>query len=334
MYQYTGGKKYIYKPKYEVNMKSLVFPLAILFLSSSCGMKPDSNKHDNDLGKNKVYKLQLNPTAGSKYYFDISNESEAKLEIKDKNIDNLAKTKVGVYYELNKDSSGNFMINMTYDKIHLYTKNGDSESDLDAANAATSLDPLEKILGILKAAHIVAIISPAGEIKSATGYKEMVAKIIAGMNNNDIYAKNIAQSKWEKLIEEGMIKKNMNQLFKIFPDSALHVGDKWKINSTQNSEINLNANTSYTLKEINDGIAIIDSEADITSDSSSSNYFGYEVTTDLNGEGKGEYDMEVRTGILIKANITTNVKGELQMLGREIPVNIRTIVKIKGRKVK
>jgi len=32
----------------------------------------------------------------------------------------------------------------------------------------------------------------------------------------------------DKAIGEGIVKKNVDQLFKMFPDSAVHVGDKWK----------------------------------------------------------------------------------------------------------
>ena len=58
---------------------------------------------------------------------------------------------------------------MKYDKIHLYTKKGDTETDLDADNAGLTADPTEKMLGILKSANILATVGPMGAVKSASG---------------------------------------------------------------------------------------------------------------------------------------------------------------------
>jgi len=41
------------------------------------------------------------------------------------------------------------------------------------------------------------------------------------------------QSQWDKAIGEGIVKKERGPALKMFPDSAVHVGDKWKLNSTE-----------------------------------------------------------------------------------------------------
>jgi hypothetical protein len=256
------------------------------------------------------------------------------MELNDKKLDNLNRAEVGVNYEISKDSSGNFILNMKYDKIKLHSKKGDEESDMDAANAPTSFDPAEKMLGILTEANLAATISPAGEVKSVSGYKEMTDKIIAGFNSSDANEKNIVKARLEKLIEVGVIRKNMGQLFKIFPDSAVHVGDKWKIKSKENAEFNLNAENSYTLKEIKDSIAFIFSETEMASDSATSNIMGYDVMADLKGKQHGEYEVETKTGMLSNAKITADIEGTIQLMGRDVPVNITMSVKINGHKLK
>jgi hypothetical protein len=45
----------------------------------------------------------------------------------------------------------------------------------------------------------------------------------------------------------------MEQVFHIFPDSAVHVGDRWKLSYTEHESINLVNASSYQLKEITDG---------------------------------------------------------------------------------
>jgi len=79
----------------------------------------------------------LSPASGSKYYYEIKNESEIRAEIGNKKTDNQKKSTLGVSYEINKDSSEYFLVNLSYDKIHLYSKAGSEETDIDAANAET-----------------------------------------------------------------------------------------------------------------------------------------------------------------------------------------------------
>jgi len=313
-------------------MKKLFLLPLILFFFFSCRMQSNSDKESANPKESKLYRLRLNPEAGSKYYFDISNESEIKLELNDKKTDNLSRTNVGILYAINKDSAGDFLFNMSYGKIKLYSKKDDIESEMDAGNAASSLDPAEKMLGALKTANIVATIGPDGEVRSVTGYKEIAAKLMAGLNSNDMYAKNLARDRVEKLIGEGVVKKNMTQLFKIFPDSGVHVGDQWKLESKQNAELNLVAKNIFILKEVKNDLAMIESEADMFSDSTSSNMMGYDVTANLKGRQRGTYTMNIKTGMLENCELNGNVDGTLQMMGREIPVTIKTKVKIKGRK--
>src|SRR6266498_2061515 len=109
---------------------SMVF---LIFFIISCKINPDSNR--NYASKNKIYKIQLTPAIGSKYYYEITNQSKLELEVDGKKVSNLNKTNLGVNYGIIKDSSGNILLTTSYDKIHIYSKNGDNETDIDADNA-------------------------------------------------------------------------------------------------------------------------------------------------------------------------------------------------------
>ena len=72
---------------------------------------------------------------------------------------------------------------------------------------------------------------------------------------------------------------------------------------------------------------------DLTGDSTSANYMSYDVTVDIRGDGNGEYEMDINSGMLLKARMTMNAKGTIQMMGREIPVTIEVTIKMNGKKV-
>jgi hypothetical protein len=114
----------------------------------------------------------------------------------------------------------------------------------------------------------------------------------------------------------------------------VHIGDKWKLFSNEKSDISFNVKNFYTLKEINDGVASIESNGEIASDSTDTNLMGYNVTTDLKGQQQGEYAMDIKTGMLMHCKITAAIKGTIQMMGREIPIEIEMNVKIDGELLK
>lgn len=308
--------------------------LFIVLCVAACRPQPNTSRDNDKFDPAKMFRLQLNPVAGSSYNYDITNESETTLELNDKKTEAENKATTGIIFSINKDSSGDFLFNMKYNKIHLYIKNGETETDADAGNAATSIDPTEKALGMIKDARLVATISPAGETKNITGYQELGDKIIAGFATDDINGKTIANNLWNKKIGNGLVKGTIDQLFKIFPDSAVHLHDNWRLTSKQQGEISLIVKNSYTLKAINNDIAVISIEGTITSDNTGNNVMGMgDVTTDLKGGQEGEFEMETKTGMLISCRMKGKAEGTIHVMGKDIPVVVKSSVKIDGHKL-
>lgn len=315
-------------------MKKSFFVYGVLIFIASCKTQPGLDREYDKFDPNKIYKLQLNPAAGSSYHYDITNESETKVEIEDKKTGNETRTTVGVTFKINKDSAGDFLLNMLYDKVHFYTKSGDTETDADAANAAATLNPVERMLGMLKEANITATVSPSGETKSISGYKELGDKIIAGFAPDDVNGKAIAQQLWEKQIGSGMVKNNIDQLFKVFPDSSVHLRDNWRITSKQEGGTGLIVKSAFTLKAINTDIAVISVQGKITGDNTGGNIMGMNsATASLEGEQEGEFEMETKTGMVISGRMKAKVEGSVRVMGQEVPVVFTTSVKIDGRRL-
>ncbi len=296
----------------------------------ACKFQLHSDSQYAGRDEDRVYKLKLDPPAGEKYHFDMVSQSDLTMEVNDKKINNKNKTTSGVFYTFNKDSIGDLILDIQYDKIHIYSKQGDTESDVDAMDANNNGDPLEILLGKLKNAKIQATISRIGEVKSLSGLEEMENQFVAQSNPTNAADRNAARQKWDKLIGGELVNKNMGQLFHIFPDSAMHVGDKWQLQSKEKGEMGLNTKNYYTLQSIRGEVATIESEGAITSDSTT-NLMGFDVTTDLKGEQKGEYQVQTRTGMLLNAKISATIEGTLQLMGRSVPVTIKNSVTMNRR---
>jgi hypothetical protein len=312
-------------------MRNLIAALLVFLFIFSCKTNPYADKQYANSLEDKTYKLRLNPASGSLFKYEIKNESEIKLKVDEKEIDNISKTNLTVDYNILRDSAGNIPLKINYDKIHIYTKNGDTETDADAENGSYSINTTEKMLGILKDATLEATISQTGEVKSVAGYKELGAKLISGIGGMDTYAKTAAQAQWDKVIGDGMIKKNLKDLFSFFPDSAVHMGDKWKIHSKEKSEIPFDVVTTYRLTDISDGVAFLTVKAVITSEPGTISYSGTDVVADLKGEQDGEYQMDIKTGMLKQCESSSEINGQMQMMGRDIPMTIKSEVSMKEK---
>lgn len=133
------------------------------------------------------------------------------------------------------------------------------------------------------------------------------------------------------MVEQNLVKKNMNQFFDLFPDSSVHVGDKWKFLTKEKDDIAFKTNNSFTLKSVEDGVATLESSGQISSDSTSTNLMGYDVTSTLSGEQKGEYEVDIKAGMPNYIKVSINIDGLIQVNGRDIPFTLKSSVKMRGR---
>jgi len=313
-------------------MKKYLLITVLALLALSCKLQPDS---DRSYDKDKVYKLRLMPASGSVYKYELTNETKMSIEAEGKEAETLNSSSVELLNSVATDSSGDYMFTTTYDQIRIYTKNGDTETNMDADNAMVTIDPVERMLGILKSASLTARVNPKGEVKIVSGYKELEEKLLASFDPGDHYGKTMAKAQWEKTVGERMVKNTMEQLFKIFPDSAIHVRDTWKIDSRQEGELPMNIKNIYTLKAINDDVTIISSEGIMTSDKQVNSVMGYNgVSAQLEGKQEGEFQIETKTGILLNSRITAGIDGKLLVMGREVPVSIKSSIKMTQKKAK
>jgi len=305
---------------------------ALMLLLMGCKLQPGASRHGEG-DPTKVYRLRLNPAVGSSYAYTIANTSEFQMEVNDKKVDNKSKSTVDLSYKVGRDSSSDLVLDIVYDHIHVYSKNGDTETDLDADKKETT-DPVEKLLGSLKGVTIRAAVSPRGEMRPVKGYDEIKRRVMAGFAPGDTYSRTIAEQQWDQRIKQGLLEKNMEQLFRLFPDSAVHVGDTWHMNTVQQEEISLDIGSTYTLQDIKDGVAIVRSLGTIRSNNSTGNLNGYSFTVDLTGEQDGSFEIETSTGMVLHSSIESTIRGEMEMLGKKVPMKIHSTVNMLGRRTK
>lgn len=317
-----------------------IYTAVLIVVLFSCTSVPSSEKDispgdikgdvKKETGATGIHRFILNPAVKAVYRYLLNNDSEITMEINGNETTSINNAEAETNYTVNKDSTGNFVFNIRYDKIKIHTKKDDVETDADADNAALSVNPVEKMLGILKEADITAIVGANGEVKDIKGYKELGERMTGGFAPNDVYGRDKARSQWEKLIGGSVFQGGIDKLFTVLPDSTINTGGSWTLTSKQAGEIPINIKSIYTLKEIKNGIAIIESVGDISSAGGSS--VASEpgnIKSDIRGKQKTTIKLNIKTGMVIANDITTQIKGTIQSMGVNVPVSIRNVVKIR-----
>jgi hypothetical protein len=309
-------------------MKNILAVLSLLLVLNACKMSQDS---ENDkFAADKTYMLRLNLLPGSVYNYEITNETVIEVDFEDKIVENINRTEFGFNYLVSNDSSGNSLLTMTFNKIQLFKKSNDNETELDAENATFSTDQTEKMLGLLKGSELITTINKRGEVLKITGLKEMSGSIMNLFPQTDDNTKVAIEAEWEKIAENGFVKSSLEQLFKLFPDSAIHLGDSWNLKSKQDPAFPVTIIGHYQLKAINNNLAIIESEGKVKENTSMTlQETGWQISQ-LSGDQQGVFDMETNTGMLINGKIKAKITGNVHVMGKEVPVKIKTLISIKG----
>ena len=314
-------------------LSKIIRLLIVVGTLSSCKFPTQEKRSIDDATTS--YKLQLQPKTGSVYHYDIINSSAIELTANDQETQTVTKTSAGINYIVGKDSAGNLVMDLKYTDLKLYTKNGDREQELEATHSKVLVDPAEQMLTALQDAQLQAIVSPTGEVIRLNGYNELSESLMANLSSDNPQATEIAQQKIDQMIGDNLIKKNFSQLFRIFPDSIVRLGEKWKIDSRASTDFLLNSVTYYELEDINDGMATIRFTSEISSDKSIlMTFMGYTATSELKGGQTGEYKIDITTGMLVVGETNGNLSGNLQIAGRTIPVTIKVTSDIKGEQKK
>lgn len=319
-------------------MNNLFLVISLLFLLSCNSIEPKASSPSNvgemknaDPG-DKIEAVKINPEVGATYHYLISNETEMKMDANGKEVVNKNKVDVELVYHITKDSSGNYLVKMQYDRIRMHTKNGDNETVMEAVKGKQPSNESERILSALAESEILVMMNKSGEVDSIKGFDAVGEKIAKEIENKTPAERNMIQDQWKKQVEQSLIKQNIDQLFKILPDSITEVGEKWTTTVKQKDQFGITAITEYQLEKVRNNRFFIKTYADLQSDNTPTMVMNYNVVATINGRQEGAYQIDAQTGILMEGKQNSKLTGSILLMRREFPVSVLSNSIIKGTK--
>lgn len=257
------------------------------------------------------------------YYLTIINQTTSTITSDNKDIGSDNSIEIGLIYELSKDSIGLPQLKLTYDRIKLTLKsaNGDKQ-EYDAGNTSSSHE-VEQLLALLKGSSLIIHFDSTGKQKSVTGIEETYQKVLSAVSTREPALRKAMQERLEGIIGANFIKNSLEPAGQLFPDSAVKVGDSWTKQMDQEAGIKISSQSHFTVTSLKNNTAVVEIESTIDNKKSIPlNIAGYQVNTSLTGSQTGQFKTDMLTGMLLEASTKTTLDGEVQMLGRSIPLTM------------
>ncbi len=130
--------------------------------------------------KSKTALLRFNPDTATVYHYDITTGAIVDGKDQNRSVGYTRTISLGINLKFDRESHGDLSLELTFYRVHLSLKSGDSMEVDDASVGKNPRSAIGRIMVALKDASLFYTLSPTGEIKSEAGYPEAVDRALAG----------------------------------------------------------------------------------------------------------------------------------------------------------
>ncbi len=266
--------------------------------------------------------FRLKPEIDKIYSYQLLNESEMEQEVNDETFDNNSKLEMDVDYTFSNDSASLLRLKMQYKKFTLSMKMMEQEKELDASTAATSFEPSDKMFAAFHNAEVIATVDSFGTASSFSGVEAIKSKMneYAG---SDEEAKQMLNGSIRQYVSDAFFKQSIEASFKAITEKKLRVGDTIMVSTPVGGELNITISAVYKLESIKNSIANISTTATIDIKDQAITIEKTNLTANITGKQTGVVKINIHSGLLEESKSELNLKGVMQVVGREIPFKMK-----------
>jgi len=271
----------------------------------------------------KSYILKQNLPIGKKYIFSMVSDQIINQQISGQKTSLIQNIGTDYTFDIRNGEGDQKNIDVVYDRIFMkYTVRGNTTTMDSNDPDTTKLNPFKGIKG----ASFRMTMLPNGSIKSLTGIDGMLNNMIAKMSKDSMVMSNLKTTLAKQFDAEGM-KQAMESSLKIYPDKPVKIGDSWVVDTKIQLTMPIETFTTYTLKEVKNGEAILNISGKL---SSKGNFqtMGSNIQTDLYGTNSGDATLDIESGLIINSHLRTELSGTMLIKGQKMNFELQGINKI------
>lgn len=280
--------------------RKLTAVVVLLFLVIMQGCNSSGNK----TGDKDAVLLQFNLQKGKSYTYSMNMDMDA--EVQGQKMDNSMGFDYSLYVVDDKDSVKT--LRTTFDRVKMEMSAGQVNIDVDTDEPqkdsvvdirANPMGIMSNMFYAMKGKSFEMKINNRGEVLSVTGLDELQQAMINSFGDDENVKQAMGQAFQSQFNEEN-IKKSFAQSFSIYPDKPVKVGDTWTKKMSMGGPMAADMNTTYKVKEINNGNVVLDLTSDL----------------DMNGTkgtSTGTMKVQPETGMVLDATLEQKVTAPMPM---------------------
>jgi hypothetical protein len=246
---------------------------------------------------------------------------------------------------LGVDANGVMDVEMIYKSMKMTMDGPMGRMEFDSANPKP-VDPnrpdekmMAAIFSAIAGSKFQMKIAPTGKTSDVRGLGAMMAKMREKMKESIGSSPEMQglDKFFDKMFDEKQVKEMTGSMLCMFPAEPVAVGDTWYDTISMNFIMPIDIDTTYMLKQRKDGIAYIDAAAKMDMGDSSKTIEidpNNKVSMQMSGTMNSTSEVEEKTGLARKSNITMNFSGVTRMeANQQMPEGMTMPMTIVGNAV-
>jgi hypothetical protein len=168
----------------------------------------------------------------------------------------------------------------------------------DTSSAPDMTNMLNRVFRAMVGRQFSMKVDEEGKVLEVKGFEEMVSGMLDSLGLN-AEQKQIAQASLKDQFNEQNVKDQFAQIFNIFPNKEVKVGDTWEKSFSTGGKLKADYNTKFTVKEIEGDFVTLATKTTIKSN---------DATTEVKGEQEGDMIVDSRTGLVTSGDATQDIE--------------------------
>lgn len=303
----------------QIKKKFLGYSLTTFIFLQSCS-------------SSKSIELSFNPAAGKKYKYIITTDNTTDQEAMGKKVEIKQHMEMYATYTITKTDGNEKELTVMYDRIVSKQEAMGKAFTIDTDTPDTTSESAKlqaSMLGALKGQAFTVVLSKEGSVKAVKGFDAIFDKMSNQIPGDDKTHQTVMKT-MKSTLGEDFIKSMFTHAFKIFPDKKVGVNSTWNTKMELKHLFGLIVDNTFTLKSFDDKKASLGVDATITTNGDME-LMGMKVNADLKGTANGKTELERNTGMVLSSTINENIKGNMKVMGMEVPMSIEQKTTIIGQ---
>jgi len=263
--------------------------------------------------------LKFNLEKGKQYDYEITWDMDQKMLDKESKINLLA----GYSFEVTDEKDKIKTLRGVYNNFRLYMKIMDMEMEIDTDKPVDNVsgeDPMiltKKLFSGIKGKAFMMKVDEEGNVLSVSGFDEIIKGMVDSAEVSEDMKLQMEVSLKDQFNEQEL-KNQFAQVFMIFPNEIVKVGDSWKKEYRMGGKMPAAFSTTYTVKKMENEQVTLDANTIIGS-------AGGEM--EVKGTQTGTLLVNSKTGLVVNAEFIQKMETKTQ----DFQIKVNGKGKIRGK---